>query len=670
MKVIFSFFVIVFSAFSTLAQSTAAEINAKLGRGINFGDMFERPRESGWGAEVYPFYFEEIADKGFNSIRIPIKWSDYAQADPPYTIEQAYIDTIRSVVDQTLANHLMAVINMHHYDEIFTDPDGHTERFLMMWKQISHAFKDYPDSLVFELLNEPHDMLNQAKWNALFPVALDTVRMENPTRKVIIGPPDWNGIGSTDKLAWPENDTNLIMTVHYYNPFEFTHQGAGWVSGSDAWLGTTWDSTASQLQAVINDFAEVRSVAASLDVPVYVGEFGAYSKADMNSRKKWTAYMARIIESFGFSWAYWEFKSGFGAYDPADGIWRNELLYALTEQIDSLSIPPDPWEIGNPDFSRGLDGWSFYTQGGAVATIDGTNQEADINIVTPGDQSWHIQFTQTDIELVKGAQYRFSFDARYEGTASNIQPYLGKNADPWTNYSGWHTYTLKDTFNTYSFSFTMTNPTDPDSRVVFDLSYQTTRILIDNVFLELLAMPVYVEQITINPDPASIDTYKGTLQLSADIDPGDASDKSLNWEIVSGGTLANISSNGLLEATGSGDGTVVVRASALDESGVSDELTVDISNQTTATELNLADNFQAFYTGERFEFFIPQRQTQRTYSLYSLDGRLICSTHIPPGSNHGIIPVRQLHQNIFILKITGDPDGDYSQLLFNAGNIF
>jgi endoglucanase len=39
--------------------------------------------------------------------------------------------------------------------------------------------------------------------------------------------------------------------------------------------------------------------------------------------------MAREAESHGFSWAYWEFCSGFGAYDPKADAWREPLQTAL-----------------------------------------------------------------------------------------------------------------------------------------------------------------------------------------------------------------------------------------------------------------------------------------------------------------------------------------------------
>jgi endoglucanase len=63
--------------------------------------------------------------------------------------------------------------------------------------------------------------------------------------------------------------------------------------------------------------------------PIYLGEFGAYGKADVQSRALWTAFVARQAEERGMSWAYWELCAGFGAYDAGKGVWREELLEAL-----------------------------------------------------------------------------------------------------------------------------------------------------------------------------------------------------------------------------------------------------------------------------------------------------------------------------------------------------
>ncbi len=653
------------ASLTAIAQNSAHDINDKLGRGINFGNMFESDRNGdGLGPEIHKYFFEEIADKGFDHIRVPIKWSHYTREEPPYTIEPEFLDTIRTVVDMALEHQLLVMINIHHYDEIFTDPEGHTDRLLYIWKQISEEFKDYSDSLVFEILNEPHDQLTPEKWNALFPRALDTIRVENPTRKVVIGTAPWGGVGGVDDLVWPEDDENLILTVHYYSPFHFTHQGASWSEGSEDWIGTTWDSTTSEVQAIANDFAGTATFSSANNVPVHVGEFGAYSVADMESRKKWTACVARTVENLGFSFAYWEFKAGFGAYDPGNGFWRNELLFALTEQLDPNTREVNPWEIGNSDFYRGLTGWSFYAQGGAVANPLAVNEEVLIDITTPGESNWMVQFMQSGLELIKNAQYRFSYDARYEGTETLISPSLGMSSDPYTGYSGGNEVTLTELMTTYSFDFTMTYPSDNNARAAFNLSYENTKIYLDNIYLELLFMPTHVEEITISPDPAEIDTEEGEIQLIVEVLPEDATDLSVAWEIVSGADLTSISSQGVLTANGTADGTVKVRATAKDGSGIYDELSVVISNQNVGIENEHLQKFYAAVLDQRIEYTVPESEHTRTIKLYSIDGRKLYSTDLEPFITTGAIQMHTFESNIYILELEGEKSREILKITY------
>ena len=59
----------------------AQTINQKIGRGINLGNALEAPNEGDWGVVLQPDYFKAIAQAGFNSVRIPIRWSNHALAD-------------------------------------------------------------------------------------------------------------------------------------------------------------------------------------------------------------------------------------------------------------------------------------------------------------------------------------------------------------------------------------------------------------------------------------------------------------------------------------------------------------------------------------------------------------------------------------------------------------
>jgi len=211
---------------------------------------------------------------------------------------------------------------------LMRDPDANADRFVAIWKQIAAHYRDAPASIFFELLNEPNGKLDAPHWNDLLARALAVVRATNPLRAVVVGPVAWNGIRALPQLVLPDSDRHLLVTVHFYDPFHFTHQGAEWAEGSDKWLGTTWGSDADKKE-VADAFATAAKWGADHQRPMFLGEFGAYSKSPIEGRARWTAFVARTAESHGFPWTYWEFCSGFGVYDPQAHAWRQPLLDAL-----------------------------------------------------------------------------------------------------------------------------------------------------------------------------------------------------------------------------------------------------------------------------------------------------------------------------------------------------
>jgi endoglucanase len=322
----------VLAATPIAADQAAGDVFAvarALGRGINFGNALEAPREGAWGMELKEEYFAAVQKAGFQSVRIPIKWSAHAAAEAPYALERQFAERVDWAIEQALSRGLAAVINDHHYDEIYQDPDKHEARLVGIWRQIAERYKDKPDRLVFEFLNEPNGKLTDERWNRMLGPLLQVVRPTNPRRAIVIGPGDWSNVNNIGKLRLPADDRWLIATVHYYLPFQFTHQGASWAQGSNAWRGRTWTATPDQTKALADDFAKVGAWAEAERRPMYLGEFGAYEVADMNSRALWTAAVAREAEKHKMSWAYWEFGAGFGAYDRRAKQWREPLLRAL-----------------------------------------------------------------------------------------------------------------------------------------------------------------------------------------------------------------------------------------------------------------------------------------------------------------------------------------------------
>lgn len=298
-------------------------------RGVNLGNALEAPYEGAWGVVLREEYFPLLKEAGFDTVRVPVKWSGWALPDHPYTISEHIFKRVEWVIEQSLSQGLTVIINMHHYDEITKDPDLHRDRFVRMWDQIARRFAHLPPQVLFEPLNEPSGGLSAARWNDLFADVLAVIRATNPGRWVVVGPVDWNHVRALPSLALPPEDRRLLVTFHYYEPFWFTHQGAEWVTGSGSWLGTHWIGTESERRAIERDFDGAVAWAAQEGRPLFLGEFGAYSKADLGSRVRWTAFVARVAEARGIPWAYWEFGAGFGIYDIRTRQWREDLLRAL-----------------------------------------------------------------------------------------------------------------------------------------------------------------------------------------------------------------------------------------------------------------------------------------------------------------------------------------------------
>jgi endoglucanase len=315
--------------FATPPEPDIFERARRLGAGVNFGNALEAPHEGEWGVTLRADYFRIVREAGFCHVRLPVRWSAHAEPGAPYRIEQAFMERVAWAVRNALDNGLAIVVNIHHYDELYEDPDGHRSRFLALWRQIAERFAREPADVYFEILNEPHGRLGGDRWNTLLREALAVIRESNPLRPVIVGPDEWSHPAALNGLHLPEDDRNLIVTFHYYEPFRFTHQGASWVPGSDAWLGTRWDGTEDDRTQVERHFRRAAEWARRHGRPLYLGEFGAYEAADPESRIRWTRCVREAAERHGMAWAYWEFCAGFGAYDAVAGVWREELLRAL-----------------------------------------------------------------------------------------------------------------------------------------------------------------------------------------------------------------------------------------------------------------------------------------------------------------------------------------------------
>jgi len=315
----------------TIAQViTAKDQCIKMGRGVNIIGYDSALWKDYTRGRFKEEYFKKIKDAGFSTIRINL--FAFSGMDSTYTLNPKWLETLDWAVQKGLEAKLMVILDMHEYNAMADDPIAKKEMFMSVWKQLAPRYKDQPDDVVFEILNEPNQKLSVELWNEYLLDAVKLIRESNPNRTLIIGPGNWNGIESLPTLLLPEDDMNIIVTVHFYHPMPFTHQGAYWAKDFKDLSGIKWTGTMDEKAEVETKLKVAADWSKANDRPIFLGEFGAYDKGDMDSRARYTAHVARTAEKFGFSWAYWQFDSDFIVYDIEKENWVMPILNALMDK--------------------------------------------------------------------------------------------------------------------------------------------------------------------------------------------------------------------------------------------------------------------------------------------------------------------------------------------------
>lgn len=310
------------------SQWVVSEQNQLLGRGINLGNALDAPVEGEWGVTLQEKYFTHVKELGFASVRIPVRWSAHCQNTAPYTIDETFMKRVTWAVDLALKNNLRVIVNIHHFEDLMKDPLANKAVLLALWKQIGEQFSHYGPELYFELCNEPMNSLTPQLWNEYAAEALAVVREQNPVRSVLIGPGLWNSVEGLSDLSLPA-DSFCILTVHYYKPDMFTHQGASWVEGSESWKGTKWRGQERDTTRLISHFDLVDAWAKSKGVPVNLGEFGVFDSADALSRALYTSFVAKQATRREWSYHYWKYNADFGIYNDSTDEDCDYLVHAL-----------------------------------------------------------------------------------------------------------------------------------------------------------------------------------------------------------------------------------------------------------------------------------------------------------------------------------------------------
>ena len=323
------------AAGADLENETSMQVVKQMGLGWNLGNTMEacgdwikgtqvRQYETAWGnPETTKEMIDKVKSSGFNSIRIPVAWSNLM--GPDYTINPALMTRVQQIVDWAVADGLIVVVNIHWdsgwWKSFPTDPKESMKRYKRIWSQIAVNFKDTPGNLVFESLNEEGcfgDVWNQ--WskagdkgqaygilNGINQAFVDLVRAsggKNAKRHLLIAGycTDIDLTTDPDYTMPKDPAKHCIVSVHYYTPFTFTG-----LEKDESWgkMRMTWGTEAdmNELDANMN---KVKARFVDEGIPVIVGEYGASSKKDPESVRLYTLSVASKCYRMGMCPMLWD----------------------------------------------------------------------------------------------------------------------------------------------------------------------------------------------------------------------------------------------------------------------------------------------------------------------------------------------------------------------------
>ena len=363
----------------TFTERKAVEVVRDMATGWNLGNTFDATgggktldAETSWGQpKTTREMIDGLAKSGIKTIRIPVSWSHHI-LDTKYTIDSAWMTRVKEVVDWAIADGMYVVLNIHHdnFDKDAKMPalagfyptdenyENSADFVCNVWAQIALAFNNgYDEHLVFEVLNEPRLSGTNEEWwynpasaksknamknlNKLTQNILDVIRASggNNKKRLVAVPslqasPD-SALAATFKMPrdYDGSKDRLIVSVHMYTPYNFAMESPGITAYSDS----VKHEFTSMFQKLNNQFI-------SNGYAVYIGEYGATNKNNLEDRIAWFHDFikeSRILGIPCFLWdnGVWEVKGTeysehYGYYNRHTQTWYfPEILDAINSEI-------------------------------------------------------------------------------------------------------------------------------------------------------------------------------------------------------------------------------------------------------------------------------------------------------------------------------------------------
>ena len=306
-------------------------------KGINFGGWLSQCDYSNDRLNnfIKEEDFKKIASWGFDHVRIPVDYNVLENDNNGFredgfsrinwALEMCHKYSLNVVIDL----HKTAGFSFDNYGENesgFFDSEQFQERFYRLWKEIARHYGQYPENVIFELLNEVTEKNYIYAWNKISNECIRRIRMIAPDTIILVGSYENNSASALTALTAPYDD-KVVYNFHCYEPLKFTHQGAYWTDIINPEKRLTFDESNITPEFFEELFVSAIEKAKENNTLLYCGEYGVIDLVSPEDTVKWYKTINTVFEKYGISRCLWSYKEmDFGFSDSRLEKVRNELL--------------------------------------------------------------------------------------------------------------------------------------------------------------------------------------------------------------------------------------------------------------------------------------------------------------------------------------------------------
>ncbi|MEP6611804.1 MAG: glycoside hydrolase family 5 protein, partial [Mucilaginibacter sp.] len=347
--------------------SNAVQLATNMRLGWNLGNTLEAiGGETAWGNPVTTqALIDKVKQSGFNTVRIPCSWNQYANASTAQ-IQAQWLAHVKQVVQYCINDGLYVILNIH-WDGGWLDSHINTQdqasvnaKQKAFWEQIATTMRDFDEHLMFASANEPPvsdaaAMSILLSYHQTFVNAVRSTGGHNSYRVLVVQGPSTDIDNTTTLMNTLPSDptaSRMMVEVHYYGPYQFCGLTADapwgamfyyWGTGYHSTTDTTRNATWGEESYVVPEFQKMKTKFVNNGIPVILGEFGAIRRTTLtgsalslhlSSRAYWDKYITQQARANGLIPFYWDEGSlgnnGFGIINrPANTVGDQQALDAL-----------------------------------------------------------------------------------------------------------------------------------------------------------------------------------------------------------------------------------------------------------------------------------------------------------------------------------------------------